>query len=91
MAALLESLEQMIRRKHRPSSCLLVRLTDGRVKIVASPEGSRGAREEALRIRNEYGPLQMAFSIEVTDSPGGPRFIVENLAAREIAARFLCP
>jgi hypothetical protein len=82
MAALLASLEQMASRNHRPSSCLLVRLTDGRVKMVASPEGTHQAREEALRIRNEHGPFSAAFSIEVTDCPGGIRFVIENLGRR---------
>jgi hypothetical protein len=82
MAALLESLARMVSRNHRPSSCLLVRLTDGRVKMVASPGGSRQAREEALRIRNEYGPLSVAFSIEVADGPHGVRLTVENLDRR---------
>ena len=82
MAALLESLRQMVSRNHRPSSCLLLRLTDGRVRIVASPDGLRQAREETLRIRNEYGPLSVAFSIEVTDGPSGVRFVVENLCRR---------
>ncbi len=82
MAGLLQSLAQMVHRNHLPSSCLLLRLTDGRVKIVASPEGSRQAREEALRIRNEYGPLSVAFSIEIEDGPHGVRLTVENLGQR---------
>jgi len=82
MAGLLQSLAQMVRRNHRPSSCLLLRLTDGRVKIVASPGGLRQAREEALRVRNEYGPLSLAFSIEIEDDPQGVRLTIENLGQR---------
>jgi hypothetical protein len=90
MAGLLESLAHMVSRNHRPSSCLLVRLTDGRVKMVASPDGSRQAREEALRIRNECGPFSVAFSIEVEDGPAGVRFVIENLGRQGPASGEQC-
>ena len=76
---LLESLTRMTLRGHRPSGFLLVRLTDGRVKLVHTPEGADQAREEAGRIRNEYGPLELALSVSVDGGDSGVRLAVDDL------------
>ena len=76
---LLASLTRMSLRGHRPSAFLLVRLTDGRVKLVHTPEGTDQAREEATRIRNEYGPLELALSVSVDRGDSGAQLAVDDL------------
>ncbi len=82
---LLESLTRMTSRGYQPSAFLLVRLTDGRVKLVHTPEGTDQAREEANRIRNEYGPLALAFSVSANREDTGFALAVDDLG--EAAAR----
>jgi len=69
----------MLARDHRPTSFLLIRLTDGRVRAVATPEGIHQARQAANRIRNEYGPASVALSITVDDQHGGTFLAVEDV------------
>lgn len=64
-ADLLELLQRMVRRGHLPSSVLLVSLTDGRIRLHASVENRREARDCLSRIRNEYGPVRRALWISV--------------------------
>ena len=79
MNDLLESLTRMTLRGYQPSAFLLVRLTDGRVKLVHTPEGADQAREEASRIRNEYGPLALAFSVSANREDAGFALAVDDL------------
>ena len=60
----------MIGQGHRPVSLLLLRLTDGRIKMVSSDGGSKQAREDLRRITNEYGPAGAAFRVW-TEQKGG--------------------
>ena len=76
---LLEGLTRMTLRGYQPSAFLLVRLTDGRVKLVHTPRGADQAREEANRIRNEYGPLEVAFSVSVNREDSGIALAVDDL------------
>ena len=76
---LLESLARMTLRGYQPSAFLLVRLTDGRVKLVHTPRGADQAREEASRIRNEYGPLALAFSVSANREDAGFALAVDDL------------
>ena len=61
---------RMIGQGHRPASFLLLRLTDGRIKMVSSDGGSEQAREDLRRITNEYGPAGAAFRVW-TEQEGG--------------------
>ena len=76
---LLESLTRMTSRGYQPSAFPLVRLTDGRVKLVHTPQGADQAREEANRIRNEYGPLELALSVSVNRGDSGSQLAVDDL------------
>ena len=76
---LLESLTRMTLRGYQPSAFLLVRLTDGRVKLVHTPLGANQAREEASRIRNEYGPLALAISVSANLEDGRFALVVDDL------------
>ena len=88
---LLESLTRMTLRGYRPTGLLLVRLTDGRVKLVHTPEGADQAREEASRIRNEYGPLELALSVSVDRGDSGVRLAVDDLGHACRAPVFVIP
>ena len=88
---LLESLTRMTLRGYRPTGFLLVRLTDGRVKLVHTPEGADQAREEASRIRNEYGPLELALSVSVDRGDSGVRLAVDDLGHACRAPVFVIP
>ena len=61
---------RMIGQGHRPASFLLLRLTDGRIKMVQSPGGPEQASDELQRITNEYGPAGAAFRVW-TEQEGG--------------------
>ena len=91
MAALLEGLQRMVVSGYRPTAFLLARLTDGRVKLFATPEGSEQARERTGRLRNEYGPLEQAFHVAVEYERESLQLVVENLCAngpRRVAQRW---
>ncbi len=91
MAALLEGLQRMVVAGHRPSAFLLARLTDGRVKLFATPEGSDQARERTVRLRNECGPLEQAFHVAVAYERESLELVVENLCGggpRRVAQRW---
>ena len=77
----LDALERMVGRGHLPSQALLVRLTDGRVRVHAPLEGRSEAEEHLGRLRNEYGPADIALWISV--EPAGPQIqlAVQNLMA----------
>jgi len=79
MADLLEALQRMVRRGHLPTSLLLVHLTDGRVKLDASPENLSEARDRLCRIRNEYGPARIALWISVEREGAAVHLAVEGL------------
>ena len=70
---------RMIRQGHRPSSFLLLRLTDGRIKMVQSRGGSEQAREDLRRITNEYGPVGAAFRVWTEEEGGELVARVDNL------------
>lgn len=78
-ADLLEALQRMVRRGHLPSPLLLVQLTDGRVRLDASPENFGEARDRLRRIGNEYGPARVAFWISVVCDGPAVRLAVESL------------
>ena len=71
---------RMIRQGHRPSSFLLLRLTDGRIKMVQSRGGSEQASEDLQRITNEYGPVGAAFRVWTEEEGGELVACVENVA-----------
>ena len=71
---------RMIRQGHRPSSFLLLLLTDGRIKKVQSRGGSEQAREDLRRITNEYGPARTAFRVWTEEDGGELVACVENVA-----------
>ncbi len=71
---------RMIRQGHQPSSFLLLRLTDGRIKIVQSRGGTEQAREDLRRITNEYGPAGTAFRVWTEEDGGELVARVENVA-----------
>jgi hypothetical protein len=72
----------MLRRGHLPSPTLLVRLTDGRLKLNASLGSINEAREHLGRLRNEYGPAEVALWISRETIGGAVRVAVENLDLR---------
>ena len=54
---------RMIGHGHRPSSFLLVRLTDGRIKMVQCEGGAEQSGDDLRRVTNEYGPVGRAFRV----------------------------
>lgn len=70
LADLGELASRMLRQGHRPSSFLLVRLTDGRIKIIQSESGAEQAAEDLRRITNEYGPVGTAFRVWTEEESG---------------------
>ena len=80
LAGLRALASRMIRQGHRPSSFLLLRLTDGRIKMVQSRGGSEQASEDLQRITNEYGPVGAAFRVWTEKEGGELVACVENVA-----------
>ena len=78
---------RMIRQGHRPSSFLLLRLTDGRIKMIRSRGGSEQAGEDLRRITNEYGPAGTAFRVWTEEDGGELVACVENVAGPREAIR----
>jgi len=71
---------RMLRQGHRPCSFLLVRLTDGRIKMVHSEGGSKQTEEDLRRITNEHGPVGTAFRIWTEEDGAELVACVENIA-----------
>ena len=65
MADLLDGLILMLRAGHLPSSYLLIRLTDGRVKAFRTAAGRQAATQALREIQNEFGPVGLAFKVSV--------------------------
>jgi len=80
---LLEALQRMVRRGHLPSQTLLVRLSDGRLKLNAFLSGISEARERLVRLRNEYGPVEVALWVSAEAAGGEVRVAVENLNSND--------
>jgi hypothetical protein len=80
-ADLLQALQRMVRGGHLPSSLLLVQLTDGRVRLDASPRSLVEARDRLGRMSNEYGPVRAAFWISVQRDGPAVRLAVETLGS----------
>jgi hypothetical protein len=76
---LLEALQRMVRRGHLPSSALVVRLTDGRVRLNYSVENREQARDGLRRICNEYGPARTALWVSVERQGTAVQLAVETL------------
>ena len=79
LAGLRSLASRMIRQGHRPSSFLLLRLTDGRIKMIQS-QGAEQAREDLRRITNEYGPAGTAVRVWTEEDCGELVACVENVA-----------
>ena len=79
LAGLCALASRMIRQGHRPSSFLLLRLTDGRIKMIQSRGGSEQASEDLRRITNEYGPAGTAFRVWTEEEGGELVACVDNL------------
>lgn len=79
MAELLAALQRMLRRDHLPTPTLLVRLTDGRIRLNTTPRNADEARHYLVRLCNEYGPAQAAFWISVDSHWDGIHLAVESL------------
>ncbi len=73
MADLLDGLILMLGAGHLPSSYLLIRLTDGRVKVFRTAAGRQAAAQALGEIQNEFGPVGFAFEVSVERLAGeGP-------------------
>lgn len=59
---------------------LLVRLTDGRVRVVSGVVSPNEAQRHLLRLRNEYGVLGRAFLTHIDLSADGVLLAVDSLA-----------
>jgi len=82
---------RMIGHGHRPSSFLLVRLTDGRIKMVQSGGGAEQAGDDLRRITNEYGPVGRAFRVWTEAEGVGLVARVEELAGSCMALTAAVP
>lgn len=76
---LLQALQRMVRRGHLPSSTLLVRLTDGRVRLHYSLQNRGEASDCLRRIRNEYGPVGTALWVSVAQEGTNVQLAIEEL------------
>jgi hypothetical protein len=60
---LLQIVDTTVRQGHGPASCLIARLTDGRVKIVSISAG-QVPETALLSLTHRYGPVAAAYAIE---------------------------
>ena len=72
---LLETLRAMFLAGHRPSPALLVRLTDGRVRLLAG----ENSRDALVRVQNEFGPAARAFEVGSRETAEGVLLFVDDL------------
>lgn len=79
MADLLESLQRMVWRGHLPSPVLLVRLTDGRIRLHYALDSRAEASVELRRICNECGPARTALWVSVALDGAAVQLAVEPL------------
>ena len=77
--ALLGALEDIALSGHDPESMTLVRLADGRVRILPADSTA----ERLCRLRNECGPLSAAFRVGSTRDAQGLELCVEDWTGRE--------
>ncbi len=64
------SMRRMMARGHRPGSFLVARLTDGRIKLSRLDGRTEDVEARLARLRNEYGPVNLAVVVEVFFSEG---------------------
>ena len=72
------SMRRMMARGHRPGSFLVARLTDGRIKLSRLDGRAEDAAARLARLRNEYGPVNLAVVVEVLFSKGQWNIRVEE-------------
>lgn len=72
---LLGQLTRMAMRGHRPAPCVVVRLSDGRVKGFPGDD----ARARLARLVNTHGPASVALRLSCEALPGALLLTVEDL------------
>lgn len=80
MASLLGFLRRSLVAGSPAEPAVLVRLTDGRVRIVSGVDSTEEARHHVERLRNEFGVLERAFYSHTEPAAGGVLLCVDSFA-----------